>query len=73
METVIYITMLIGLLIGFVAAHIEYRRKIVKLKNAHQRELSLNDYAAFVDGWERALADRTAVRAAFNKLHIVIR
>lgn len=73
MEAVIYIAMLTGLLIGFAAAHIEYRRKIVKLNSAHKREIKDTDRAAFIDGWRQALESREAVRAAYNKLHIVVR
>lgn len=73
MEAAIYIAMLTGILLGFAFAHIEYRRKIVKLNTAHKRVIKDTDRAAFIDGWNQALESREAVRAAYNKLHIVIR
>lgn len=70
MEIALYAMLLTGLFFGWIAAHIEYRRKLVRMSKQHKLELKNETYLAFVDGWDAALNDRVAVARAADKIVI---
>lgn len=68
-DTIVYLTFVIALFLGWLPAAIIYRRKYVALKKSHRADLDNTWHDGFTSGWEAALNSPYDVRTAFGRLY----
>jgi hypothetical protein len=68
MEATLFVAAIVCVLVGYLAARIEYNKKLKEIRHEYIVKKKDDFHAAFDAGWDGALASSFSVEAAYKKL-----